>query len=138
MNLYRFLKLDETQQTEILWYNGVQIGRRKDEEHTILLYQVESFYVEVFYNRKEKIIKKYRCFEQVDQLAPYLEAIDISPVYRQIKKTPSRNTMAPYENLFRAINHPEQDGQPAIKKKSNSLWLVIMQLFHGKSVDRRD
>ena len=132
MNLYRFLKLDETQQTEILWYNGVQIGRRKDEEHTILLYQVESFYVEVFYNRKEKIIKKYRCFEQVEQLAPYLEQIDISPVYKQIKKTTvSRNSNAPYENLFRAINSPDEEQESmAPKRKTANLWVVIMQLFH--------
>src|SRR5687767_13482765 len=118
MNLYRFLKLDETQQTEILWYNGVQIGRRKDEEHTILLYQVESFYVEVFYNRKEKIIKKYRCFEQVEQLAPYLEQIDIAPVYRQIRKTTARNSNAPYENLFRAINGDDESAEPPRKKST--------------------
>ena len=131
MNLYRFLKLDETQQTEILWYNGVQIGRRKDEEHTILLYQVESFYVEVFYNRKEKIIKKYRCFESVEQLAPYLDTIDISPVYKQIRISSGRNGNAPYENLFRAINGDEEAaGNTAPKKKSANLWVVIMQLFH--------
>jgi hypothetical protein len=51
MSLYEFNLLNEIQQAEILWENGVHIGEREDQEHTIVLYQIEGFYVEVFYHR---------------------------------------------------------------------------------------
>ncbi len=46
MTLYDFIALDEMEQAEAVW-NGVFIADRKDQEHRILLYQVNSFYVEV-------------------------------------------------------------------------------------------
>src|SRR5436305_15234807 len=88
MHFYDFIQLNETEQIEILWYNGEQIGRRKEEDYLILLFQVEGFYVEVFYHNKERVIKKYVSFECLDRLEPYLENIDISSVYKFIKRPP--------------------------------------------------
>ena len=90
MHFNEFLQLNETEQVELLWYNGEQIGRRKENDYLILLYQVEGFYVEVFYHRKQRVIKHYMSFDCSDsRLEAYLEKIDISPVYKQIRK-PSR------------------------------------------------
>jgi hypothetical protein len=86
MNFFSFLQLDESEQIEVLWYNGEQIGRRREQEYLILLYQVEGFYVEVFYHTKLREIKKYLSFECTDRLQPYFDSIDISPVYRYIKR----------------------------------------------------
>jgi len=86
MNFFSFLQLDESEQIEVLWYNGEQIGRRREQEYLILLYQVEGFYVEVFYHTKLREIKKYLSFECTDRLEPYFDSIDISPVYRYIKR----------------------------------------------------
>ena len=87
MHFNEFLQLDETEQIETLWYNGEQIGRRTEQGYLILLYQVEGFYVEVFYHRKERAIKKYVSFDCADdRLLPYLEKIDISAVHKQLKK----------------------------------------------------
>jgi hypothetical protein len=86
MNFFSFLQLDESEQIEVLWYNGEQIGRRREQEYLILLYQVEGFYVEVFYHTKLREIKKYLSFECTDRLEPYFESIDITPVYRYIKR----------------------------------------------------
>jgi hypothetical protein len=47
MTLYDFIAMDEMEQAEAVW-NGVHIADREDEEHKILLYQIngdESFYV---------------------------------------------------------------------------------------------
>jgi hypothetical protein len=52
----------------------------------MLLYQVEGFYVEVYYNTKERTIKRYLCFECTDLLDPYINNIDLSPVYKYLNK----------------------------------------------------
>ena len=50
MTLCQFNLLDEMEQAETVW-SGVLIGERQDEEHSILLYQIDSFYLEVYYHR---------------------------------------------------------------------------------------
>lgn len=76
MTLYQFNLLDEMEQAEAVW-SGTHIGERKDGEHTILLYQIDSFYVEVYYHREYNVIKRMRSFSSTEQLAPYLGQIDI-------------------------------------------------------------
>ena len=88
MHFFEFLQLEEMEQLETLWYNGEQIGKRKETNYLILLYQVEGFYVEVFYHTREKTIKKYLSFEDLEKLDPYLDSIDLSPVYKLISKIP--------------------------------------------------
>jgi hypothetical protein len=76
MTLYQFNMLDKTEQAEAVW-NGVHIDNRQDDQHNILLYEVDGFYVEVFYHRTYNVIVKFRSFSSTTQLAPYLEKIDI-------------------------------------------------------------
>jgi hypothetical protein len=77
MTLYQFNQLDEMEQAEAVW-DGVHIGERQDEEHTILLYQLGSFYVEAYYHREHNALRRFRSFSSTEQLAPYLGKIDIS------------------------------------------------------------
>ena len=77
MTLYQFNALDERTQAEMVW-NGAFVGKRNDETHDILLYQVDSFYVEVYYHRANNLISHMRPFSSTDQLSPYLQHIDIS------------------------------------------------------------
>lgn len=76
MTLYDFNDKGEMEQIEAVW-EGAFIATRKDKEHNILLYQIDSFYVEVFYNQKHKFIRKLRSFSSTSQLEPYLEKINI-------------------------------------------------------------
>ena len=78
MTLYQSNLLNETQQAESLWENGVHIGEREDFPHTVALYQMDSFYVEVFYHRQLNAIKRFRSFSSTDQLEPYIAKIDVS------------------------------------------------------------
>ncbi len=75
MTLYQFLALDEMEQAEAIW-EGVHIAEREDEEHRILLYQIDSFYVEVFYHKEYNIIRRFRSFSSVNLLEPYLSRIN--------------------------------------------------------------
>lgn len=76
MTLYQFLAMNEMEQQEAIW-QGVHIADREDEEHKILLYQIDSFYVEVFYHVEYNCIRRYRPFASTDLLEPYLEKMII-------------------------------------------------------------
>ncbi len=76
MTIYEFNKLNDSEKAEVVW-DGTLIGDRTDDIYNILLYQVDSFYVEVFYQKKRNIIKRIRSFSSTDQLQPYLEKMDL-------------------------------------------------------------
>ena len=77
MRLLEFKLLDAKDQVSILYKQGVYIGKRKDGHLTILLYQVDSFYVEVMYRMYRRYIARIRCSESTSLLDPYLEQIDV-------------------------------------------------------------
>lgn len=43
MTLYQFNRLDELEQLEALWHNGVVLAEREDEINRYKLYQIDSF-----------------------------------------------------------------------------------------------
>lgn len=79
MTLYQFNALDEMEQAQTAW-EGTHLGNRSHENFDVLLYQVDSFYVEIFYEREFNTIAKLRSFSSTDQLTPYFSQIDISGI----------------------------------------------------------
>lgn len=79
MTLYEFNMLDEMEQIETVW-SSTHIGERFDEEHNILLYQVDGFYVEVYHHKEYNVIRKFRSFSSINQLEPYLNKIDLKKI----------------------------------------------------------
>jgi hypothetical protein len=75
---FRHLPLDE--QTLITWDKGVHLTTRFHGLHAILLWQIDGFYVEIFYNRVDHNIDKLRSFRSTIPLRPYLNEIDITSV----------------------------------------------------------
>jgi hypothetical protein len=43
----------------------------------VFLFQVDGFYVEVFYERKTQKAVLFKSFDDTDQLEPYLNKIDL-------------------------------------------------------------
>ena len=78
MTMYMFNCLDEGRQIELLWSSGVLIGSRQEGFHKILLYQIDSFYVEVFYQYFQGKMVKIKSFSETDKLDPYLKSINIT------------------------------------------------------------
>lgn len=76
MTLYEFNALDEMEQAEAVW-SGTHIGERFDQEHNILLYQIDGFYVEAFVHREYGVLRRFRSFSSTEQLQPYIGMIDI-------------------------------------------------------------
>jgi hypothetical protein len=75
--MYDFQLLPEQDQIEILYQFGVYIGKLKEEFSIVLLYQLESFYVEVYYRKYRSCVKYLHCFDSTELLEPYLEQIDV-------------------------------------------------------------
>ncbi len=63
-----------------VWSNANYVADRKVEKYSIVLYQLFSFYVEVWYDRDLKEIGKLRSFNTIEQLKPYLKTIDITSI----------------------------------------------------------
>lgn len=76
MTLYEFNKLNDIEKAEAVW-EGALIGDRSDKRYNVLLYQIDSFYAEVYYDKKRNAIKRIRSFSSTEQLTPYLEKIDL-------------------------------------------------------------
>jgi hypothetical protein len=77
MKLADFKSLSRDEQVTILYQEGVYIGKKKVEKLTVLLYQLESFYVELFYSSYRRSIQKLRVTDSTFILDPYLEQIEI-------------------------------------------------------------
>jgi hypothetical protein len=81
MTICDFLALNETEQTEVVW-SDIHIAERENCKYWILLYQVDSFYVELFFNKDLYEIEALRPFTCTDLLEPYLDKIDIGHLYK--------------------------------------------------------
>jgi hypothetical protein len=77
MTLFEFQLLSLSDQARMLHEEGVYIGKRKEGNVTMLLYQLESFYVEVFYSKYRRYIEKIRSSGSTAMLDPYLGQIDV-------------------------------------------------------------
>jgi hypothetical protein len=77
MTLLEFQLLSQNKQVTILYRHGVYIGKKKNSDQTRLLYQLESFYVEVTYTSYRRYIHKICITDSTTILDPYLEQINV-------------------------------------------------------------
>jgi hypothetical protein len=80
MNFSLFKMLDVAAQAQAICDCGVMLGERKEDDYWIVLYQLDSFYVEVYYRLQDDEIVKFRSFHSVKFLEPYLNTINIGDV----------------------------------------------------------
>ena len=78
MTLTEFTALDADKQVEIIAHSGVHIAVREHPHHSIRLYQMDTFYAEIFLCKKDNSIWKVGGFDHPILLQPYLKQIDIS------------------------------------------------------------
>lgn len=77
MELHQFNTLSEDLQYKYLLVNGICIANRETEHNCILLFQLDSFYIELYFNQHCEQIISSRAFEDTDELSPYLEQLEI-------------------------------------------------------------
>jgi hypothetical protein len=80
MKLCDFEGLCQEEKVSMLYRKGVYVGKGRKDQWVTVLYQVDSFYVEVFYTRYRYSIKALRCFDATDELDPYIDQIVIEPL----------------------------------------------------------
>ena len=77
MTSYQFLQLPDDKKYDAVWQQGFRVAGRTFGGHRIILYQLDSFYVEVFFNQISSCIVNFYCFSNTDFLEPYLVDIDL-------------------------------------------------------------
>jgi len=82
MNMEDFNFLDAVAKTEVISLEGVFLAERSEGCFRISLYQVDTFYVEIYYHTTRYFYVCIRSFEDQGELSPYLESVDISEIYR--------------------------------------------------------
>jgi hypothetical protein len=76
MKDFRILQLDE--QMDIIEKKGIFLDHRTCESYSVVLFQIDGFYVELFFHVIKLIYKKIRIFEDTTLLDPYINTIDIT------------------------------------------------------------
>ena len=77
MTLQEFNGLPDEEKASLLYDYGTYIGKRRLATTTVVLYQMEGFYAEVYYRQYRRIIEYISCFEGTARLDPYLLQIDV-------------------------------------------------------------
>ena len=78
MLLYEFKTLKRQVQIDIILEKGVHLCDRTERGYLIFLYQIDYFYVELWYSKKKKYIAELFAFGSTEHLEPYLPSINIS------------------------------------------------------------
>jgi hypothetical protein len=77
LSLAEFNDLPDELKFDILHKHGVYVGKRKDGNQIIVLFQLHGFYVEVFYTQYRKIVDRIFTSDNPEILQPYLNQINI-------------------------------------------------------------
>jgi hypothetical protein len=78
MTLHHFNALSGDKQRKALLHKGVFVAHRETKEFSILLFQLDIFYVEIFFLKESDEIVWIKSFTCTDELEPYLNQIDLS------------------------------------------------------------
>ena len=80
MTLQQFANFNSLQQMNTLYNKGVYLGKRRYNNRVIFLYQIDSFYIEVFFNPERNKVVKLRSFSSTNLLSPYLDQMSIKHI----------------------------------------------------------
>ncbi len=78
IKLSDFIVLDIEEKKLVTLHEGVLIAKRKNQEYIIFLFQLETFYTEMYCSLETKAILEFRVFDGTAPLTPYLESIPIN------------------------------------------------------------
>jgi hypothetical protein len=78
MTFEQFRSLPKDIQRNVVKHCGVFLFGRTGVGVNVMLYQVEGFYVEVWFDEKMSEATRIRCFDDTKSLEPYLRMVDVS------------------------------------------------------------
>lgn len=77
MSLSEFMLLDLQAKKNAIVHQGVLVAKRSSGRSMIFLFMMENYYVETFFDAKDKSIEEVRISGSTHVLEPYLAAIPI-------------------------------------------------------------
>ena len=77
MNSNDFTQLNEARKIEAV-LDATFLADRLIDEHYVCLYNLDNFYVEVFFDDRTHLISKFRAFEHTLFVLPYLDDVEIA------------------------------------------------------------
>jgi hypothetical protein len=84
----KFSSLTKKQKKTTLLKAGVFLAERKVGFFKAMLYEINNFYVEVFFLKWSKNAIGFRTFTSVKSLQPYLRSIDLSTLLQNLYVKP--------------------------------------------------
>jgi hypothetical protein len=84
MKSRKFKCLNKKQKISSLLRFGSFLAERKLGPFKIMLYELNSFYVEAYFLSWRKDVFFFNVFESVENLQPYLKKIDLSELFHQV------------------------------------------------------
>ncbi|MEI6948788.1 hypothetical protein V9K67_16475 [Paraflavisolibacter sp. H34] len=81
MDLNHFHALSQEGQKETVLKRAVFLSERKTDYFTIMLYQLDGFYIEVFTQKSDHSIVWIKSFTSTESLTPYLSQINLSNLF---------------------------------------------------------
>jgi len=84
MTIEQFRATSQYVQKSMIKIHGTFLLKRKSVETYAYLFQVDGFYAEVFFNERNGNILQIKAFDNVDELEPYLEEVDISEIVQNV------------------------------------------------------
>jgi hypothetical protein len=83
IDLTAFDQLMLADKLDLLHKDGVYVGKRTEDNRTVLLYQVNNFYVEVYYKDYRRDVDKLLVSDNVEMVQPYLGQIGVKDLDNQ-------------------------------------------------------
>jgi hypothetical protein len=80
ITLLQFKRLTVEKQVDVLLTEGCLIARRTNRTHLVMLYQIDAFYVEIYYDRKLDLFTDLKSFLNTRLLEPYLCMIPLDDI----------------------------------------------------------
>lgn len=77
MTIYKFNKLSYTEQISTVEQVGAYIANRSEKGVSIHLFQLDAFYIELYYDENNYELVAMKSFTSTNKLRPYLEKIDL-------------------------------------------------------------
>jgi hypothetical protein len=82
MSLCDFYLMTENEQIEVLYRDAVYVGKRKNEGLVAILFQLDTFYVEINYKKYRYFVESMQVFTTTEILEPYMEQINVDSVMK--------------------------------------------------------
>lgn len=86
LGLAEFNDLMESQQFDLLHRDGVYVGKRKSGKQTIVLFQLYSFYIEVYYKQYRKQIDHIVTTDDASILHSYIDQVNVRDLNKKGKE----------------------------------------------------